>query len=563
MTRILTVLFILFPLLILGQNPYHLYINAPNEDLNKKKKLNSFETKQELDAFLNRIQFKHIKKGFILTSVDEITWKNDTAFVDLHIGEKFNDIEITFDQKDEYIIRKTPRINERLMSRFPFDSKMVARMLKDLGEHLNNNGYPFAKVYLTVENLDYENSKAHLNIEKGPYVTIKEIHLKGDPKVRSKYVQNALSIKIGQPYSAQVFRNISSRMEQIQFVKEIRPHELLFTPEGVELFLYLENAPISLINGIVGIQPDPVTEKTTVTGDVRLKLQNVLKRGEMLDLNWKSLQPATQELKVHVNYPFLFNTPFGIDAKFNLYKQDSTYLTISFHAGVQYFFSGGSYIKAFYQSDNSNLLSGAGSNIAGNLSSTTNNSYGLNFFWNKVDYLPNPSKGLTVDMSASAGRRKNRVLDVDTSIVSTVFSGSLDLSYYLPITPRHVVRLSNRTRSYYAPDVFQNELYRFGGLNSQRGFNEETLLATTLTTFGVEYRFLVDRNSHAFAFFDQSFYENNATQYRKDHPFGFGLGYSFGTRIGIFSISYALGKQLDNPIQFKNGKIHFGYIAYF
>jgi len=49
----------------------------------------------------------------------------------------------------------------------------------------------------------------------------------------------------------------------------------------------------------------------------------------------------------------------------------------------------------------------------------------------------------------------------------------------------------------------------------------------------------------------------------KDHPFGFGAGFSFGTNIGIFSISYALGQQLNNPILMRNGKVHFGYIAYF
>lgn len=48
-----------------------------------------------------------------------------------------------------------------------------------------------------------------------------------------------------------------------------------------------------------------------------------------------------------------------------------------------------------------------------------------------------------------------------------------------------------------------------------------------------------------------------------DQPFGFGAGFSFGTNLGIFSISYALGKQFNNPIELKNGKVHFGYVTYF
>ena len=100
-------------------------------------------------------------------------------------------------------------------------------------------------------------------------------------------------------------------------------------------------------------------------------------------------------------------------------------------------------------------------------------------------------------------------------------------------------------------------------MTTQRGFNEEELFSTTKSLMSIEYRFLVDQNSRAFLFYDQSWYENNAAAYYKDHPFGFGAGFSFGTNIGIFTISYAQGKQFNNPILIRDGKVHFGYVAYF
>jgi hemolysin activation/secretion protein len=139
----------------------------------------------------------------------------------------------------------------------------------------------------------------------------------------------------------------------------------------------------------------------------------------------------------------------------------------------------------------------------------------------------------------------------------------MQFDWFIPLTRRNVIRIANKTDFYYATQIFQNEVFRFGGQNSLRGFNEEELYATVRSVLSVEYRFLLDRNSHVFAFFDQGFYENSATSYYNDHPYGFGLGFSFGTNLGIFSISYALGKQFDNPILMRNGKIHFGYIAYF
>jgi hemolysin activation/secretion protein len=137
------------------------------------------------------------------------------------------------------------------------------------------------------------------------------------------------------------------------------------------------------------------------------------------------------------------------------------------------------------------------------------------------------------------------------------------MEWFFPLAKRHVIRLASINEFYYAPAIYQNELFRFGGQLSLRGFNEDELYASSRTVTTLEYRYLLDRNSNIFIFYDQGYYENSSAVYRKDHPYGFGAGLSFGTSLGIFSLSYGLGSQQNNPILLKNGKIHFGYIAYF
>lgn len=563
MIRILMLLVALSSFSLWSQNSYQLsFISQEREPFVPKKEV-SLDGKEEVIQYLQKTRSKHIKQGYVLASVDSIAYIDQIAVVYYYRGEKFEKLSISYDEEDAFIISKVPRINERMITKLPFKPTLVEQLLKGLNDYLNDNGYPFSKVFLTVDVIEPGISNAHLNIEKGPAVKIKSIFIKGESKVHDKFISNAIAIKVGDDYNAELLRNISNKISQIQFIKEIRPYEMLFTPEGADLYLYLESVPVSLINGIVGLQPDPVTEKTVVTGDVRLKLLNILKRGEELDINWKSLQPKTQELDLSFSFPFLFNTPFGIDTKFDLYKQDSTFLSTNVNLGIRYFLTGGSYIKVFYQANNSNLLSGASAIPNSNLSSLSNNSYGIGLYRNNVDFLPNPSKGFRLSMDISAGRRKSRPTQDDTTTISTTFKGNLNMEIFFPLARRHVLRLANSTRSYYAPNIYQNEVFRFGGLTSQRGFNEELLFATTLTTFTVEYRFLVDRTSHAFAFFDQSFYENNSREYVSDEPYGFGVGFSFGTNLGIFSISYALGKQFNNPIELRDGKVHFGYVTYF
>jgi hemolysin activation/secretion protein len=171
----------------------------------------------------------------------------------------------------------------------------------------------------------------------------------------------------------------------------------------------------------------------------------------------------------------------------------------------------------------------------------------------------NPSKGRVFTSKIYLGQRK---LTSDSSS-NTTFSGHLNYREYVPLFKRHVLVFAGVFDFYSSPVIYQNELFRFGGLNTLRGFNEEELFASVKAQATIEYRFLLDKGSNVFVFFDQCMYENNALDYVKDHPFGFGGGISFGSKIGVFNITYALGKKFSNPIDFRSSKIHFGYTAYF
>ncbi|PIE86836.1 MAG: hypothetical protein CSA03_03605 [Bacteroidetes bacterium] len=388
--------------------------------------------------------------------------------------------------------------------------------------------------------------------------------MKGDSSVSKSYISSLLGVKVGDVYDESLLKKISGRVKQVSFLNEVKPHEILFTKTGAELFVYLKSNPVSSVNGIVGLQPDPITQRVSFTGELNLKLLNALKKGELLDIRWQSIRDQTQSLKARLNYPFLFKTSFGLDGTFDLYKRDTSFIELNSSIGVQYFMSHGSYIKAFYQNIQSNVLSGGLNNPTyAKLGTTASNNYGLAYARQSLDYLPNPSTGHRIMVSGSAGSRSFRASDTSDVVNSLILKGEVDAELFIPVTKRHVLRVANHTEFYNTEEIFQNELFRFGGLTSQRGFNEDELLASTLTTTTLEYRFLLDRNSHVFAFYDQTWYENSSDSYLNDQPFGFGVGFSFSTNLGVFSISYALGKQFDNQVLLSNSKVHFGYIAYF
>lgn len=113
-------------------------------------------------------------------------------------------------------------------------------------------------------------------------------------------------------------------------------------------------------------------------------------------------------------------------------------------------------------------------------------------------------------------------------------------------------------------NMFRNEIYRIGGLKTLRGFDEQAIFATGFAIGTIEYRFILEQNSNVFVFFDQAYYEDKTREdVLSDTPFGFGAGVNFETNAGVFSLTYALGKQFDNNISFRGGKVHFGFISFF
>jgi outer membrane protein assembly factor BamA len=548
----------------LSQNTFSLAFTTQEYKKVKKNIQTEFKDSISVLNYLMDLRTLAIKKGFLLASVDSVSYSNTSYQSSFFVGDRFNSVHLHIQEEDLSFLRKYSGLSEKSLIELPFQPNEIGRIMKTIHKTTLSTGFPFSKVHLEKINFSGRNLEANLIVNKGKFYSFSDIHIKGDSSISSIFISSLIDIKVGDKFNEIKLSEITKKLSQLSFLKELKPHELLFTETGVELFLYLKSNPVSSINGAVGLQPNPATSRIGLTGELNLKLLNILKHGELLNVNWRSIQAQTQSLNAVVNYPFLFKTPFGIDGQFQLYKRDTTFIELKSTIGVQYFLRGGNYIKVFYQNLSSSILNGGANNPTfSNLSMTKTNAYGISFLRRQLDYLPNPSKGIGLQLEVAIGSRKSQPNDTTNWVKATTYKAAMQFDWFIPLTRRNVIRIANKTDFYYATQIFQNEVFRFGGQNSLRGFNEEELYATVRSVLSIEYRFLLDRNSHVFAFFDQGFYENSATSYYHDNPYGFGLGFSFGTNLGIFSISYALGKQFDNPILMRNGKIHFGYIAYF
>ncbi len=445
-------------------------------------------------------------------------------------------------------------------------------------EYYENNGYPFASVRYGDVTFNGAAVSATIMVDRGQLITIDSVTVVGDCKLSMRYLSNYLSLSSGDIYDERLIRRIQDRVNELPMVSETRPFAVAFSENKCRVILFLKDKKASQADGVIGVQPPSansgIGSKTRVTADLRIRLLSSFGRGELFDFNWKQPAPLTQDLKARVAYPFLFDTPFGIDLGLTIYKKDTTYVDVEWDGGFQFLLDGGDFLKVFVKDKRSSLVSTdkfANATTLPPFADVRKTLYGGAFRKIRLDYRLNPRKGYALDVSLAAG---NRTVDQNSKLPEALYD-SLDLKtfqftaewssgLFIPAAPRIVIFLGTRSGVLGGEQLFENELYRLGGITTIRGFDEESIKASTYVIGKVELRYLLERNSNMYLFYDQAWYERKTEfEYLNDTPFGFGAGISFDSKLGIFSINYALGSERGNPILFKSAKIHFGVVNYF
>jgi outer membrane protein assembly factor BamA len=312
------------------------------------------------------------------------------------------------------------------------------------------------------------------------------------------------------------------------------------------------------------------TGRLQLTGELDLLLMSTLGRGESFYFGWRAPEPRSQELEINVGWPYIFSTAVGAGFRFDLLKQDTSYLSLNPVLDLRFYLGGGSYLKAFFDHFSSSLINTQDMQAAAALppqADVSSTLYGLGISYSSLDRPLNPSRGWDVEGGMGIGSRRIRK---NSSLPETLYEGvdlhttkirsTAGISYFHPLAGRFVLHISGRAGLIRNAQLFENELFRLGGMHSLRGVDENSILASAYGFGTLETRFLFDQGSAFFLFFDGGYYEKDVkTDFKSDYPLGFGAGIQLETQAGIFLLNYALGRQFHNPINISQAKIHLGY----
>jgi len=541
-----------------------------------------------VQAELQQILFRLYEQGYLTASFDSIAEQADKVEAWLTAGNRYEWATLRAGNLEKQLLNDI-NFKEKIYAGRVFSYTEVSRICNNLLTELENNGYPFAVVRLDSIIIKGNTISASIHAEKNQVFRYDTISLQGNSRISKHYLYSYLGIRPDNIYDEATVVKIDNRIKQLSFLSADKPAEIIFSGDKAKPVLTLSNRKSSQFDFLIGFLPNNAeTGNLLITGEANINLVSPFGHGENIRLNWRKMQARTQNLDVGFSFPYIIALPFGVDAGLRLYKRDTLFLDVDWDAGLSYLFAGGNYFKAFVNNRFSNVLNIDTNEIISSrelpeYSDTKKWMYGLEYYYERLDYRFNPRSGYVLRLKGAAGTRKITPNETITKIVdpenpdqtfaylydslklnSVQYKFDLKFEKFFSLAKRSAVKTAVNGGAIIADQIFVNEMYRLGGTKLLRGFDEESIYSSLFGVLSVEYRFLLAENSYFNIFADGAYTQSKTVQgLTDDFPYGFGAGLAFGTKAGIFNISYALGSQQGAPINFRAAKIHFGYVNLF
>ena len=138
---------------------------------------------------------------------------------------------------------------------------------------------------------------------------------------------------------------------------------------------------------------------------------------------------------------------------------------------------------------------------------------------------------------------------------NTQFFGSINLKHNFYLNNKNIFTIKSQNYYLQSDEYIINELYRFGGINSIRGFNENSLQGNMFSSVLTEYRYILSPSMYVHSIMDYAYFQDKTTNL-KGNLIGIGFGFGILTKNGLLNLIYANGSTKDQAINFSNSIVH-------
>lgn len=537
MQRIVILLFCFFPYYCLCQINARIHVDGDFlEDV-------VFTDTLELKNRIESQKMKWIREGFFFSGLDTIIYKRDASYIYFHKG------------------------NEQDLSIAGIKKRRVLEALSKALTSYINHGYPFAIVFLDSIKIENQELKGNIKIKRGPVIRYDSVFFFEKPRTNQNYVHQLLEITPGDLFNESTYQKLENRIERSPFLSLKRPPDISFSKNKARIYLDLLEKTTNSFQGVLGLQQNQ-TGGTSLVGSLDLSAQNLFRSGHEFQFNWESFAESSQQLDLFYKHAFLLNAKVSPSFRFGLLKQDTTFLTRTTALGISTYLGSKTTLLVEYEGTTGSLISSNEDQLINrNLADFKRNTYQLAFSSGYVSYLSSFNKGLIWEASIGGGTKeivKNIALAnsyYDTIRLKTNFLRIQSrFAYQIKIGKRQSIFQDIQIGVFNNKELLTNELYRIGGLNTLRGFNEKSIFAGQYSLSRFEFRSFFENSSYVYAFYDQLVFKRTT---RFSYPLGIGLGFALETSSGQFSFALASGKSKSQRFSFSELRAHFGFITKF
>lgn len=448
----------------------------------------------------------------------------------------------------------------------PYDSALLEAELQSYVSHFESLGYPLAGVNITAFDTDRQRCEAALTIE----ITTDDefyaagVETDGLEQHQPDYIETASDIRENDLITPELIRRGRRNIENTGFFYEVSDGELLVRDGEPYVYYEVTERPANNFDLMFGYVPGQV-EGYNVIGRGEMIIRNAGWAGSSMNLSFERLENMVTRLDAGYGRQWVKGIPAGGEIQFYFLQQDTSYQVREWQMEGFYNWTPERKITLTLRQENASANSDPALPLR--VLDGVTRSVGIGFEFDNTDSRISPTAGLVFNLDMESGIR--RITDVRAeelesrgTMMQQRVSSTLQ-TFHSPFT-RQVVAIKLHGATVESPEYTETDLMRLGGSRSIRGYREEQFRATRTGWGDLEYRYLLDPYSHAFAFMAGGIYEHSSMLSSDQEDFSEwlysgGFGFRYRTPLGIMQFTYAV--SAEDPLH--NGKVHFNLSADF
>lgn len=425
-------------------------------------------------------------------------------------------------------------------------------IFNEISENLSKKGYPFAKTKLINYNqIDSKTIKSEISVDYGVKRNINKVIIKGYEKFPQKFINNIFLNNKNEVFDIDKISEKVKILNNLRFARSAKDPEILFTNDSTSLYLYIEKIKKNSFDGFIAFDSDENSGKINIQGYANINLINTFNKGEIINFNFRSENEQDRSLNSDLYIPYIFGTPTNLKYGINIVQRDSSftsnenYIEIDMNFGKVKTGIGFEKIKSITELFLENI-----EDFDSSL---------LNIFseYEKTNYedklIPNNFKLM---INYGYGEKVQSENQINFSKFKIEIYKKFDFSSKLKLKSKFTKEEIN------SKNMLKNELLRFGGLNSIRGFEENSIYTNSYLMLNTSLNYYINDTIYIYTIFDLANYKNNVDDFEDDLYAG-GIGFSATTENGIISVNYSKGNSWGNKFNLKNAKISINFVTYF